>query len=167
MTSSFKLGEFSARRLLKGRKGLGVKCRSARAIGHWGRIARRAEGLGVKEGSTITAATVSAMDQSSRTTWPRVAHRKNCIVKCLAECRPMLLNFMRESLCAWPPSYRTAQCVPDAMIGDSCQSWDESFGAIFRLRNRKTKGRRHPRADQSASPNWAPKIIDKLNGCCT
>ena len=55
----------------------------------------------VKEGRTITAATVSATNQSSPSNWARVAHRKNCIVKCLAE----LVNFMRESLCAWPPSY--------------------------------------------------------------
>jgi len=40
-------------------QGSGLKCRSARAIGQWGRIARSVEGFEVKEGSTITAATVS------------------------------------------------------------------------------------------------------------
>lgn len=94
-------------------------------------------------GNTYRHQPVSSLDPGG-TRWGSLgAHRNNCIVQ-RAWQNVAAEPYARSGVSArGPPSYKPVQCVPDAMIGDSCQSSDENFGLVqssFTKQKRRTVG---------------------------
>jgi hypothetical protein len=90
------------------------------------------EGFEVKEGSTITAATVSP----STSHLAQLALGWHTARIALSEAAELYAGIVVRVVA----KLQNCPMCGRAMIGDSCQSSDESFGAIFRLRNRKDEG---------------------------